>query len=242
MGQHDQAVATDATRRRFGHLSIVLAVLTAVIVLDQTTKWWGWRHASGACINCGGTAFVEAAVGSWYANPVSGAVLDLLDVGLVTLALSALVRRRPSVTVLVSGSLMLGGWGSNLLDRLGMHYWTAPGSARGAIDFIDFGANVYNVADVFILVGTTAFLVAVSGRRLRAWLATGAPAGATARPIRHPRRPMRMSAGTGGVVLLAVAGLMAVVGIGATNYSGVTAPATPAVTHSATAGMSVSSQ
>jgi len=37
----------------------------------------------------------------------------------------------------VPGALVIGGWSSNLLDRLGMHYWTAPGSVRGAVDFIE---------------------------------------------------------------------------------------------------------
>jgi hypothetical protein len=47
----------------------------------------------------------------------------------------------------VCGSLMVGGWSSNLLDRLGMHYWTAPGSIRGAMDFINIGGYYYNFAD-----------------------------------------------------------------------------------------------
>jgi hypothetical protein len=30
---------------------IALAVVAAVIVLDQSIKWWAWRHVSGAKIN-----------------------------------------------------------------------------------------------------------------------------------------------------------------------------------------------
>jgi lipoprotein signal peptidase len=56
---------------------------------------------------------------------------------------------------------MLGGWGSNLLDRLGMHYWTAPGSVRGVVDFIRITGASYNVADLFIIGATPLFLLAV---------------------------------------------------------------------------------
>ena len=46
----------------------------------------------------------------------------------LSIAAVALARwRRPGV-ITACGSLMVGGWASNLLDRLGMHYWTAPGS------------------------------------------------------------------------------------------------------------------
>ena len=55
---------------------------------------------------------------------------------------------------------MTGGWGSNLLDRLGIHYWTAPNSVCGAVDFIDIGGYYYNVADFFIISCTPLFLLA----------------------------------------------------------------------------------
>ncbi|MCW2510509.1 MAG: hypothetical protein JWP68_3657 [Modestobacter sp.] len=52
-----------------------------------------------------------------------------------TIAIGLLVRRRRRrQAVLVAGARMIGGWGSNLLDRLGLHRATAPGSARGAVD------------------------------------------------------------------------------------------------------------
>jgi hypothetical protein len=52
-----------------------------VIVLDQATKWWAWRHVPGAIINYGGDSFVGDRVGGWYAGPVTGALLDFADVG-----------------------------------------------------------------------------------------------------------------------------------------------------------------
>ena len=129
---------------------LVLAPLAAVIVVDQAAKWWAWRHVPGAHINPGGDYLTGPTVGRWYAQRVPGALLDLLDVGLVSLAVAILARWRRPAGATVCGSLMLGGWGSNLLDRLGTHYWTAPGSIRGAVDFISVGGHCYNLADFFI--------------------------------------------------------------------------------------------
>jgi lipoprotein signal peptidase len=140
---------------------IVLALVTAIFVVDQAVKWWAWRHVYGARINSGGDVLVGPMIGAWYAAPVTGALLDLLDVGLLSAALCILVRRRRPAAVMVFGALMLGGWSSNLLDRLGIHYWTAPGSVRGVVDFICVGGARYNVADLFIIGATPLFLLTV---------------------------------------------------------------------------------
>jgi hypothetical protein len=106
--------------------------VAAVVVLDQAAKWWAWRHAPRAIVNTGGTWFVGRPLDAWLSGPVSGPLLDLLDVGLLILAGSLLIHRPRGRLCLVSGALVIGGCGSNLLDRLGMHDVTAPGSARGA--------------------------------------------------------------------------------------------------------------
>jgi lipoprotein signal peptidase len=206
-----------------GLRSIVLALLAAVIVLDQATKWWAWRHASTACINYGGNPLVGATVGGWYADPVTGALLDLLDFGLLSIAVSVLVRRRLPAMVLIPGALMIGGWSSNLFDRLGMHNWTAPGSVRGAVDFIHLGQVYWNVADIFIIGGTSLFLPAASCY-LGRWATKGPATTPSVIPTTLHRRPMRtrMSAFVGAV------GLICLVGIGAVNYNGVTTPITSA--------------
>jgi hypothetical protein len=87
--------------------------------------------------------------------------MDVVSCGLLALAVITLVRRRRRAVVLVSGALAIAGWSSNLLDRLVMHGVNAPGSVRGAIDFLPVGRDLYNVADVVILGSTTVFLVAV---------------------------------------------------------------------------------
>jgi lipoprotein signal peptidase len=150
------------SREKIGPRLMVLTLLAAVVVLDQATKWWAWRHVTGAEINSGGDVLVGHTVGGWYKDPLTGALLDLVDFGLLSIAVSILVRRRLPAAVVVSGALMLGGWGSNLLDRLGMHYWTAPGSVRGVVDFIHVDGAHYNVADFFIIGATPLFLMAVA--------------------------------------------------------------------------------
>jgi lipoprotein signal peptidase len=217
-GTRTAAVSSVHTERtdRVGQRSMVLALLAAVIVLDQAVKWWAWRHTPGAFINDGGDSLVGPTISRWYADPVSGALLDLLDFAFLSIAISFLVRRRRPAKVLVPGALMIGGWTSNLLDRLGLHYWTAPGSVRGAVDFLHLGQNCYNVADIFIVGATPLFLLAAGylGRPT-----TYRPA--TIRsvvPATPPRPRARMSACAGAL------GLIVVVGIGAANHGGLTAP------------------
>jgi lipoprotein signal peptidase len=198
------------------HRTTVIALLTAVILVDQLAKWWAWRHASLTQINYGGNSFVGGAVSRLYAHPLAGAVLDFVDFGLLILAAFVLVRRRPPALVLVPGAVMVGGWISNLLDRLGTHYWTAPGSVRGAVDFIPFGRILYNVADVFIVCGTLLFILAVIAS---AWSKTAS----RPPPIEHrrPRTRAWLSA------IASATCLVVAVGFGAVNYGGVTRPTTP---------------
>jgi lipoprotein signal peptidase len=199
---------------------VALAPLAMVIVLDQAMKWWAWRHVSGTAINFGGNFLVGHTVSQWYADPVTGALLDLLDVGLLSVAVSVLVRRRRPVAFAVFGALMVGGWVSNLLDRLVMHYLTAPDSIRGAVDFIQIGTHRYNVADFFIVGATPVFLLA-AGRQ--AWRPANGPATttttATAVVTRSRRRVRTQMSALAGTV-----GLGAVVALGAVNYGGVTTP------------------
>jgi lipoprotein signal peptidase len=181
-----------------------------VILADQAAKWWAWRHFPDAQINAGGDILTGPLVGTWYAGRVSGAVLDFLDVGLLSIAAAALARLRAPAAVLVPGAAAAGGWASNLLDRLGMHYWTAPGSVRGAVDFIHLGRYVYNIADFFIVGGTPLFL-----------LAAGYCAVRSARRGRLPRPSFGRLRVPAWIPAVAGAGLVLAVGLGAVNYGGV---------------------
>jgi lipoprotein signal peptidase len=140
--------------------AMTLGLLFAVVVLDQASKWWGWRHAPMAIINTGSSWFIEGPVSEWVSSPVTGPLIDLLGVGLLSVIGSVLVRRRRRPLLLVAGALMISGWGSNLLDRLGMHALTAPGSDRGAVDFIPLGPVFFNLADVVIAAATVLYLIA----------------------------------------------------------------------------------
>jgi lipoprotein signal peptidase len=146
---------------RHRRVRTVLGLMIAVGIVDQTTKYWGWRHASRAIINAGSTWPIGRPVSGWYSGSLTGPLMDVVSCGLLSLAVIALVRRRRPAVVLVSGALAIAGWSSNLLDRLAMHRVNAPGSARGAVDFIPLHADFYNIADVVILGSTVVFLAAV---------------------------------------------------------------------------------
>jgi lipoprotein signal peptidase len=188
---------------------VVAGLLAAVIAVDQATKWWGWRHAPMAIVNTGGTWFIGDPVRGWVSGPVTGPLIDLLGLGLLSVIGSVLVRRRRRPLLLVAGALMISGWGSNLLDRLGMHALTAPGSDRGAVDFIPLGPVFFNLADVVIVAATVLYVVAaVAGVRRGLVIevvpilsaAIGAPSdgggasGAQHRPRRLHRRAHRLQA------------------------------------------------
>jgi len=137
-------------------------------------------------------------------------------------ALSAthLVRCRVPAAVSVPGALMIGGWGSNLLDRLGIHYWTAPGSVRGVVDFMHLGTHYYNVADFFIIGCTPLFLLAAGCQGV---LAARRPS--AARSVPPPVRSWARLRARIRISALAGTGLTLVVALGAANYGGVSAAA-----------------
>jgi lipoprotein signal peptidase len=182
----------------------MLVLLAAIVVLDQTAKWWAWRHVP-AFINDGGDILVGPKVSDWFADPVQGSLLDLFDLGLLTMAVSVLWRRRRSLAALISGGMMLGGWSSNLLDRLFMHSFTAPGSGRGAVDFIPIGAHHYNVADLFIIAGTPLFVLALGATYLRKRLVNRLATSAHLTPTGHARRLAPTAASWFGGVVNAIA-------------------------------------
>lgn len=206
-----------AGEKRRGQRRMVITLLASVIVLDQAAKWLAWRHVSGAEINPGGDVFTGRTIGGWYSGPVTGALLDLLDFGVLSIAVFLLVRSRPAAVV-VPGALMIGGWGSNLLDRLGMHYLTAPGSVRGALDFFRAGGAHYNLADFFIAGATPLFLLALGWRAVKR-LRT-AEAGVLATGYRP--RPETWRAVLAGAVLVLIA-----VALGAAGYGGVRQASAP---------------
>lgn len=208
---------TDRMRRS----RLLLVVLAAVVLADQATKWWAWRNSPGVLINPGGDSLVGDVVGNWYSDRLPGAALDLLDVVALSVAAWLLVRRPRPIAVLVPGAVLLAGWSSNVLDRLGLHFWTAPGSIRGAVDFIPLGSYVYNVADFFIASGTAVFVLVAGFLLLR-------------RAILGLRRGVQPVWRAG--LAAAALGLVGVVAFGAVHDEGVVAPDLPAGASASTSG------
>ena len=194
--------AASGSGRRQG--LVTFGLIATVSVVDQATKWWAWRNASSAIINAGGTWVIGRPVGGLFSGPVSGPVLDFLDVGLLSLAGFILVSRPRRTLSLVSGALMIAGWSSNLLDRLGMHILTAPGSVRGAVDFIRLGPPYWNVADFVIAGATVLSLVAACTRGRRRVRAATAARRSTAMPRARTGGPRRQVAVVGAVVAVAL--------------------------------------
>ena len=156
------------------------------------------------------------------AGPISGAVLDLLSFGLLCLAGFGLLRARRSLVVFVPGALLIAGWGSNLLDRLGLHELTAPGSVRGAVDFIRVGQYLYNVADLVIIGATVVLVLAAIAPRVLDRRAVGSDPSEDSpwarRRLPRSSRPVRLRTAT---PVLAVAVLVGFhVGIRAVHHGG----------------------
>jgi len=191
-------------------------ILALVVVTDQATKWWAWREVAQVRINFGGNPLVGTTIGGWYADPMTGAALDLLGAGLLAVAAHTQLRRGNPGALRVSAALAIGGWISNLLDRLGMHRLTAPGSVRGAIDFIPVGKYLFNFADFVIIGATLVFLC--SCRQI----VTKRPR--TASPVRRGqlRALARVATATG------TAAIVAAVTLGALHYGGKIVPVTKA--------------
>lgn len=132
-------------------------VFAAVLVVDQVTKYVGWRWADFPIINPGADGVI-AQVSPIYINPSTGAGMDVLSASLLAGGAWLLLRRPRTRAVLVGGALVWAGFASNLSDRLGMTELTAPGVNRGAVDWI--GVRGGNVADYVSFIGC---VIVVSG-------------------------------------------------------------------------------
>jgi len=210
---------------------ILIQLIAGVVLVDQASKAWAWRHIYRTWVNAGGDVFSGKLIGSWYANPTSGAMLDVADSLALAVAAYVLSRRVRSGRSLLGGGLLIAGWMSNLLDRLGLHHWSAPGSLRGAIDYIPLPTDGFlmlpqttfvNVSDVCIIGGASVLVLstaasAVSGRAARA-----------TEPVCSPmsRRDVRRRH-AGPLVLVGFAVIVACAAAGAADSGGTHRPTCP---------------
>jgi lipoprotein signal peptidase len=201
--------ATDTPRR----WRLIAAVIAGVVVVDQLVKWWTWRHVDGVLINSGGYILLGSDIRSWFATPIGGAVADVIGTIALIVAVLWLARRPRPTGVLLGGALIVGGWASNILDRLGLHNVTAPGSARGVVDFIPDGTpGRSNTADACIAVGAVLFGYAIVRRR---WSGERRDGNLGRQP---PGVRTRM------VVVIVLLAVIALAVTGALNHDGVHAP------------------
>lgn len=194
-------------------MRIVLGVLAVVVLLDQASKAWAWQHLGTTHIDSGAGMLLSPDVGVWYRDPVPGAVLDVIGALVLTGLGLLLVHRRRSTPVLLGVAITLAGWASNLADRLGMHHLTAPGSVRGAVDFVRWERRTWNMADVAIGCGCALLVVHFAVAAIR----RGAPrftAVARSHVIRRRRRRLadwqRRVAGRVLLTSMALASVLAV--------------------------------
>lgn len=163
-GAEASAPESGAPRAGLGVLAVV-AVVVAVVVLDQVTKVWAVRAlADGPILLVGNDVAFRLTRNSGGAFSVlRGATPILAVVALVLIALLVRAVRRSSDRLVQLGlALVLGGALGNLVDRC----TRGPGFLRGEV--VDFVAvwrwPVFNVADSAITIGAVVLVVAAFRR------------------------------------------------------------------------------
>lgn len=201
---------------------ILVSLVLVVAFIDQISKAWAWRHLIRVHVNSGGDLLVGRNVSELFRDRTTGAACDVVNVVILILAAAWLLHRKRPRLMLCGAALALAGWASNLGDRLGLHFWTAPGSMRGVVDFLPWDGRYWNVADTAIIIGSTLFATSLVLGGLRMLIRP------TSRQVwthwELHRRPLAGKWGLPGVGI-AVAAAAVLAAIGAIAYSGVSTPA-----------------
>ena len=151
---------SDAASPRRSRPLLATAIVLAVVILDQLSKWWAVRELRDAPVDVIGNDIGFALVrntGSAFSLFQSFTPL-LAVVALVVAVVLVRTVRRTSDTLLVVGlSLVLGGALGNLIDRL----FRTPGFLKGAVvDFVHVGDfPTFNVADSAITIGAILIVI-----------------------------------------------------------------------------------
>jgi lipoprotein signal peptidase len=165
--------------RQGGQVVLFWVVLGVVVLSDQVSKWWGWRHAGNATIDTGGGVLNEITAGlasGLMQDPVAGAAADVVLAAVLVVLGCRLLSRTRTWPVLLTSSMLVAAGFTNLLDRFGLHLLTAPGSARGDVNWIAVGGrgtSPLSLADLFITAAACGLTAVIFGRFMRARLPPG---------------------------------------------------------------------
>ncbi|HEY3409713.1 MAG TPA: hypothetical protein VGK53_16210, partial [Propionicimonas sp.] len=159
------AAAPEPRLLRAGRL---LSVLAAVVAVDWSSKAVAWRLLTGFAVINADTSGALPILPGLVSQPVLGAVVDAAVLLLLVVSGLWLARTPTLGTVAWTGSaLVWAGITSNAVDRWIGHLWLAPGSQRGAVDWIGVaGRGTINLADVTIGFGLLLAIAALAGTRI----------------------------------------------------------------------------
>ena len=145
-----------ATRVR--RMSVAVAVMAAVVLVDQLTKWWALTRLSSGPIHVIGTLDLELSRNTGASFSLfQGKAVFLVPIAVVLIVvLGAMAWRAPSTGRAAIFGLIVGGALGNLSDRFFRDH--------GAV--VDFVAlhfwPTFNVADASIVVGCALFLISLA--------------------------------------------------------------------------------
>jgi signal peptidase II len=145
-------------RSRVAPLTLVVA--SAVVVVDQLTKWWAESVLDDRDIDLFWTLQLNLSYNTGMAfgrGRGMGPIIGVLAMVIIVVMLLSL-RRGTSRLLDASMGLVIGGAVGNLIDRL----FRDPAWLRGGVvDFIDFQwFPIFNVADMGITIGGVLLLIA----------------------------------------------------------------------------------
>jgi signal peptidase II len=145
-------------RSRVAPLTLVVA--SAVVVVDQLTKWWAESDLDDRDIELFWTLRFNLSYNTGMAfgrGRGMGPIIGVLAMVIIVVMLLSL-RRGTSRLLDASMGLVIGGAVGNLIDRL----FREPAWLRGGVvDFIDFQwFPIFNVADMGITIGGALLLFA----------------------------------------------------------------------------------
>ncbi|MGQ0616346.1 MAG: signal peptidase II [Acidimicrobiia bacterium] len=146
-------------------LALIGAVGSAVLAVDQLTKWWALRALADRDIDLVWTLRLHLTYNTGSAFSLgsgSGSIIAVLAIVIVGVTVW-MGRNAPSGAAALAMGLLVGGAVGNLADRA---FRSGEGFLGGAVvDFVDLQWwPVFNVADIAVTLGALA-LLAFSGRR-----------------------------------------------------------------------------